>query len=186
MSDFKSVTYSEFVWLLIRTQQQHINQGEPIPALNPQGKHSINYCLQAPFMGFGEVEFHVTFDEKAAVLFYDICKLHCLLNGNKRMAVETTIFFAYKNNRYFYVDKAVLIDIAKRVVESNPDDKENMVWWVTRVFYGGIRKRTRWMNFRLTMRILPRIFMLIIKNFPAIMRRMADDLIPFRTRRSRH
>lgn len=165
MSDFEPVTYSEFVWLLTRTQKHHINNGEPIPAINKHGRDTIEYCLQAPFMGFGDVEFHETFDEKAAILFYDICKLHGLLNGNKRMAVETTALFAFKNSRYCFLDKKVLIDMAKKTVMSDADNKDEMVWWISRVFYGGIRKTTRWMEFKILLKFFPRLLWYIISIY---------------------
>jgi|GEM_PF-2269021 len=165
MNEFQQVTYAEFVWLLTRTQKQHIDVGEPIPEINSQGQHKIQYCLQAPFMGFGDIEFHKTFDEKAAILFYDLCKLHCLMNGNKRMAIETTIFFAFKNQRYCYIDKRVFIDMAKKVVESDANNKDEIVWWVSRVFYGGIRKMTKLMQIKLILHYIPRLVLYIISSY---------------------
>ncbi len=157
MSNFKKVTIHEFLWLLTKTQKEHIDNGEPIPAINKEGQGKIEYCLEAPFMGFGEEEFYKKFDDKAAVLFYDICKLHCLLNGNKRMAVETTIYFAWKNGRYCFIDKEVLKDMAKKVVESNADKKDEVIWWISRVFYGGIRKITTWMALKILLKFGPKI-----------------------------
>lgn len=140
MNEIQPVSYAEFIWLLTKAQSYHIEQEEPIPGINEEGVGKIKYCLDAPFMGVYDQEFHPTFDKKAAILFYDLCKLHCLLNGNKRMAVETTIYFAFKNKRYCFIHKDVLKDLALKVVESNADNKDDIVWWLERVFYGGIRK----------------------------------------------
>lgn len=164
MSRFSPVTYSEFIWLLTKAQSYHISQGEPIPGINAQGAGQVKYCLEAPFMEFGGHKFHKTFDAKASILFYDLCKLHCLLNGNKRMAVETTIFFAFKNSRYCFIGKKVLKDIAKKVVESDSAKKDEIVWWLERVFHGGIRKRTTWMTTKLVIMSLPFIIILLIKR----------------------
>lgn len=157
MSNFNKVTFQEFLWLLTRTQKNHIDSGEPIPAINKEGQEKIQYCLEAPFMGFGDIEFHKTFDEKAAILFYDICKLHCLLNGNKRMAVETTMFFIWKNARYSHLPKRVLIELAKKVVESNADNKDETVWWLKTVFRGGIRKMSTGMKIGIILKYTPEL-----------------------------
>lgn len=164
MNEIQPVTYAEFIWLLTKAQSYHITQGEPIPGINHAGVGNVKYCLEAPFMGFGDVEFHITFDKKAAILFYDLCKLHCLLNGNKRMAVETTIFFAFKNGRYCFIHKRVLKDMAVKIVESDPQEKDEVVWWIERVFYGGIRKFTFGMKVRLIINILPFLIKTLFKT----------------------
>jgi death-on-curing protein len=67
--------------------------GEPVPPWQTVDEGKLESALQTPrYVLFGE-EMYPSMPEKAAVLLYAMAKAHGLPNGNKRMALMSTLFF---------------------------------------------------------------------------------------------
>lgn len=83
---------------------------EDIPAFNSR----IPGILEGVLGGlsatmFGE-ELYPSAYEKAASLFYGMCKNHPLRNGNKRVAVSLLVEFLHANSTIFYISEDLLYD----------------------------------------------------------------------------
>lgn len=107
---------------------------EPMPPFNTRDEGKLESCLEEPFKSFGGHMFHRTFAEKASVLFYLVTKNHCFSNGNKRMAVTLTSVFFFINKRWLDIPNLELYEIAKRVAESDPKDRELIQASLAKIF----------------------------------------------------
>lgn len=61
---------------------------------------------------------------KAAILFYLMIKNHPFQNGNKRVAVMTTLYFLSTNGWWINVDNDTLYEFANRVAASDANHKD--------------------------------------------------------------
>ncbi|MDO8452295.1 MAG: type II toxin-antitoxin system death-on-curing family toxin [bacterium] len=59
----------------------------------------------------------------AAVLFYSLVKNHPFRNGNKRIAVMTSLVFLFLNDKWISASTASLYEIARYVSNSLPKDR---------------------------------------------------------------
>lgn len=100
---------------------------EPIPAFGTRFPGVLEHCVDAPFQKFGGKDLYPGLVRKSAVLFYLMIKNHPFQNGNKRIAMTTTLYFLYKNSKWLNVDNQELYNFAKWVAESNPKLKEQTV-----------------------------------------------------------
>lgn len=62
--------------------------------------------------------------EKAAKLFYSGVKLHASPNGNKRFGVVVAMVFLLKNGHALKVRPGELVDLATRVANADPHQRE--------------------------------------------------------------
>ena len=65
------------------------------------------------------------FYKKAAILFYCLIKNHILSNGNKRMALLTTAYFAHINGYFFDLNDQEWYDLA--IESATSTDKDQML-----------------------------------------------------------
>lgn len=100
---------------------------EPIPDFVTRYPNVLERCLVAPFQTYSERDLYPTFIKKAAILFYLMIKNHPFQNGNKRIAVSTTLFFLADNDKWLKISNQELYNFAKWVAESNANLKDATV-----------------------------------------------------------
>ena len=74
---------------------------EPIPPWKTVDEAKLDSALNAARQAFGGVDMYPTLPEKAAVKLYSIAKAHALPNGNKRIALVTTLLFLALNGKWW-------------------------------------------------------------------------------------
>lgn len=107
---------------------------EPLPDFSTRYPGKLESCLAQPFQEFAGQAFYKSLEEKAAVLFYLITKNHPFENGNKRMAVTTTLLFLYTNGYWLRVSPEELYKIALDVAESKPVEKDKILYALSGTF----------------------------------------------------
>jgi death-on-curing protein len=106
---------------------------EPIPDFDTRDPHKLEACAALPFQTWDKRFLYKGLIPKAAILFYAIIKDHPSQNGNKRIAVTTTLYFLYKNGRWLKIDNQELYNLARWVADSNPKVKNETVKAVERL-----------------------------------------------------
>jgi len=104
-----------------------MSYNEPIPDFVTRYPNVLERCLIAPFQTYLERDLYPTLIKKAAILFYLMIKNHPFQNGNKRIAVSTTLFFLADNNKWLQISNQELYNFAKWVAESNANLKDATV-----------------------------------------------------------
>ena len=87
---------------------------------------SVNQVYQT----FGGQELYPTLEEKAAMLLYMVVKNHSFVDGNKRIAASSFLYFLDRNKMLYdktnkpVIDSATLFALTLLIAESNPKDKD--------------------------------------------------------------
>ncbi|MDD4989305.1 MAG: type II toxin-antitoxin system death-on-curing family toxin [Candidatus Pacebacteria bacterium] len=100
---------------------------EPIPDFVTRYPDVLERCLIAPFQTYDNRDLYPTLIKKSAILFYLMIKNHPFQNGNKRIAVATSLFFLADNNKWLKISNQELYNFAKWVAESNANLKDATV-----------------------------------------------------------
>lgn len=96
--------------------------------------HLADSALNAPMAAFADVEFHETFQMKAAVLCTRIAKNHALPDGNKRVAYECLREFVARNGYEWSSPPGdeqggdETVDVISRVAASAITEEALAVW----------------------------------------------------------
>ena len=94
---------------------------------------SLESSVAAIYQTFDGKELYPAPEIKAANLLYFLVKNHSFVDGNKRIAAATFIWFLHKNNILFdnygikVLDNNTLVALTLMLAESNPDDREMLV-----------------------------------------------------------
>lgn len=100
---------------------------EPIPDFGTRFPGRLESCLVQAFQTFGKKDLYPGLIKKAAIMFYLLIKNHPFVNGNKRIAVTTTITFLLINKKWLKIEKEQLYNLAVWVAKSDPQGKEGVV-----------------------------------------------------------
>ena len=100
---------------------------EPIPDFVTRFPNVLERCLIQPFQRFDGKDLYQGLIKKTAILFYLMIKNHPFQNGNKRIAVSTTLFFLVDNDKWLKISNQELYNFAKWVAESNANLKDATV-----------------------------------------------------------
>jgi prophage maintenance system killer protein len=111
LEDFKHRIYPAVAIILHKLRQRPID-------LETLDLAKIEGALNAPFAGFGGHEQYPGISRKAAAYLYLVAKSHSLLDGNKRMAVVTCIYFLFMNGWWLNVEAVELYSFTKKIVAS--------------------------------------------------------------------
>lgn len=120
-------TLSEVEYIAFSLAKELMEYGEPIPPFDTRYPDKLESCLQTPFQTFGGKSLYLTFESKAAMLFYLMIKNHPFQNGNKRIAVVTLYYFLISNSRKLKVENRRLYEFAREVASSDPRDRKEML-----------------------------------------------------------
>lgn len=89
------------VHVLVR---ERLTKREPMPDWETVDLSKLEPALAAPQQGgFGRKEFYPEIEDKAAILLYTMVKNHAWSNGNKRMAMISTLLFLGLNDHWWEV-----------------------------------------------------------------------------------
>jgi death-on-curing protein len=83
----------------------------------------LDSALHAPQAGFGEVEFHPDFADKAAELTVRITKNHPLPDGNKRLAWQSLTMFCILNGYRLEVPTDAAVDLMLAIAAGDQRDR---------------------------------------------------------------
>lgn len=100
---------------------------EPIPDFGTRYSGKLESCLVQAFQTFDKKDLYPGLNNKAAVIFYLMIKNHPFINGNKRIAVTSTIIFLFLNKKWLSVSNEELYEIAVWVAKSNPKTKDGVI-----------------------------------------------------------
>ncbi|MBU1082934.1 type II toxin-antitoxin system death-on-curing family toxin [Patescibacteria group bacterium] len=116
-------------WLAKRTMEWD----EPIPDFSTRFPNVLEKCIAAPKQTFrGDLYRGIV--SKASILFYLLIKNHPFQNGNKRIAVTTTLVFLLKNHHWLEMDEQGLYNFSRWVAESDPEVKDAVVSAIEKKF----------------------------------------------------
>ena len=93
----------------------------------------LDSALHAPQAGFGEVEFHPEFVDKAAVLVVRIARNHPLPDGNKRLAWQSLTVFCALNGHDLRVQPDDAIAMMLAIAAGEFDESAVAEWLRDRI-----------------------------------------------------
>lgn len=96
----------------------------------------LDSALHAPQAGFGEVEFHPEFVDKAAVLVVRIARNHPLPDGNKRLAWQSLTVFCALNGHDLRVQPDDAIEMMLAIAVGKFDESAVADWLRERIESG--------------------------------------------------
>jgi death-on-curing protein len=111
----KKLSLEEVEYIAHRLAKEHMDFDEPLPAFRTRYPGKLESCLEQPFQTFGGKELYPKLVNKATILFYLITKNHPFENGNKRMAITTTMVFLFKNGCWLFMSWEQLYKVALAV-----------------------------------------------------------------------
>lgn len=100
---------------------------EPIPEFSSRFEGKLESALGAPQRTYDSKPLYEALERQAAVLFYEMVKLHPFQNGNKRIATVSLMAFLSLNDRWLKADWKELYDIAITVADSKPDHRDGVL-----------------------------------------------------------
>lgn len=105
---------------------------EPIPRFSTRYPNILESCVNTPYQKYSGKDLYKSLAEKAAILFYLMIKNHPFQNGNKRLAITTTLLFLYTNSKWIKVDNTELYNLAVWVAQSPSAAKDEMVIFISK------------------------------------------------------
>lgn len=100
---------------------------EPIPPYRTRYPNVLESCVNTPFQTHNRKDLYPNLHAKAAILFYLLIKNHPFQNGNKRIAVTTTLVFLFLNNEWMTIQPQKLYNLAIWVAQSDPDVRDAVI-----------------------------------------------------------
>src|SRR3989338_537933 len=107
--------------------QVHLTHDEPLPFFRTRFPGKLESVLGASQRTYDRKFLCGTLEKQAAVLFYEMIKLHPFQNGNKRIATVSLIVFLALNEKWLKTGWRELYYIAVTVANSIPQHHEGVV-----------------------------------------------------------
>lgn len=123
----QNISVDEIQYIAFSLAKELMSGGEPIPDFETRYPNKLEACVALPFQTWGKKFLYKGLISKASILFYSIIKNHPFQNGNKRIAVTTTLVFLAKNKHWLKADNQKLYNLAKWVAESDPLFREETI-----------------------------------------------------------
>lgn len=130
----KKLTIEQVEYLAHGLAVKLMDYGEPIPPFSTRSPGKLESCLEQPFQTFDGVDLYPGLFAKTAALFYFITKNHAFENGNKRMAVATTLAFLFINDRWLSIDPEKLYELALITAKSDKKATDAMIERLRTIF----------------------------------------------------
>ena len=121
------ISVEEIELIAHRMAKEMMSWDEPIPDFSPRYPNVLESCLAVPFQTFSRRDLYPGLIPKAAILFYLMVKNHPFQNGNKRIAVTTSLVFLDKNSKWISVDNQELYNFAVWVASSPAEFREEIL-----------------------------------------------------------
>ncbi len=123
----RTISVADVEYIAYDLAKKLMTYDEPIPDFITRFPNVLERCLVQPFQSFEGKNLYKGLIKKTAILFYLMIKNHPFKNGNKRIAVSTTLFFLADNDKWLKISNQELYNFAKWVAESNANLKEATV-----------------------------------------------------------
>ena len=88
----------------------------------------LEAALEAPYAGFGEVEFYPTINEKAARLGFGIMSNHAFIDGNKRTGATAMLNLLSANGIELEYTQDELVKMATKVADGHAQYEDVYLW----------------------------------------------------------
>jgi len=121
------ISVEEIELIAHRMAKEMMSWDEPIPDFSTRYPNVLESCLAVPFQTFSRRDLYPGLIPKAAILFYLMVKNHPFQNGNKRIAVTTSLVFLDKNSKWISVDNQELYNFAVWVASSPAEFREEIL-----------------------------------------------------------
>jgi death-on-curing family protein len=118
----------------------HLAYDEPLPDFETRYVDKLESALHAPQTSIGGKFMFSSMSQQAAVLFYEMIKLHPFLNGNKRMGCVALTTFLAMNDHWLEVTWKELYDVAVTVANSQTAHREGVLSLLGSYIEKGLRK----------------------------------------------
>ncbi len=118
----------------------HLTYDEPLPSFETRYLDKLETALFAPQRTIGGTSVYPTMHAQAAVLFYEMVKLHPFLNGNKRIACVSLMTFLALNSMWIKTGWRKLYDIAVSVANSRTENREGILGLLTEFIKNNLEK----------------------------------------------
>lgn len=118
----------------------HLAYDEPLPDFETRFGDKLESALFAPQKSIGGTLMHPGVPQQAAVLFYEMIKLHPFMNGNKRMGCVALTTFLAMNDHWLEVTWKELYDVAVTVASSQTAHREGVLSLLGGFIEQGLRK----------------------------------------------
>lgn len=125
MSKFLAVVHVEKI--CHEYARTHLAHDEPIPPFGSRYPDKLETALAAPQQMVAGAFAYPTLERQAAVLFFELVRLHPFLNGNKRIATVSLMVFLSINDRWLQTDWKELYDIAVTVANSSLKHRDGVL-----------------------------------------------------------
>ncbi len=123
----KNITIKEVEEVAFTIAQQALAFDEPIPGFSTRFSNKLESCIAMPFMKYGGKDLYSGLLGKAAILLYLLIKNHPFQNGNKRVALTTTLIFLRKNGKWIQTTDDKFYNLLIWIAGSPSESKEATV-----------------------------------------------------------
>lgn len=123
----KALTIQEVEHIAFVLAREHLAFNEPIPDFTTRFPNVLESCIATPFMKYNKRYLYKGLVGKAAMLLYLMIKNHPFQNGNKRIAIMTTIVFLAMNGKWLKAGNSEFYDMTIWVAGSLPVTKDATV-----------------------------------------------------------
>jgi death-on-curing protein len=112
---------------------------QPIPEFKTRYDGRLESALHSPQLSIAGNEIYPTIEEKTAVLFYEMNKMHPFMNGNKRIACTTMFTFLLLNGKWIETSWENLYETARNVANQSPENRKETLKHLLEFVQGNIR-----------------------------------------------
>ena len=127
MNETKFLTLDHIERICFEYAKSELAHDEPIPPFSSRFPGKLESALASPQRTFGNKSLYPTLERQAAILFYELAKLHPFQNGNKRIATVALLVFISLNNSWLKTSWRELYDIAVLVAASDSQNRDGMI-----------------------------------------------------------
>lgn len=128
----KNISLNDVENIAFALAQEHLAFDEPIPDFTTRFPNILESCVATPFMKYDGKFLYKGLVGKAAILLYLMIKNHPFQNGNKRIALMTTLVYLAKNGKWMRAQDSEFYDLAIWVAISPPVVKDFTVEGIQR------------------------------------------------------
>lgn len=128
------ITIEEVKFAAHELARKHMTWNESIPDFGTRFPNVLERCLVAPQQRFARKHLYKGLIGRASILFYLLIKNHPFQNGNKRIAVMTTLYFFYKNEKWLTVSNQSFYNFAKWIAASDAQLSDSVILAIEEYF----------------------------------------------------
>lgn len=105
----------------------HLAFNEPIPPFETRFAGKLELAIACPSKRLNGRLVYKNLEKQAAILFYEMIKLHPFLNGNKRIACVALTTFLSLNHKWVKLNWMDLYNWAVKVASSESDERKDVI-----------------------------------------------------------